>query len=653
MDDEVRGAGAGETGLTAPCIPPPAPHLSDHRRVSDPLIIDQFSPLSHKQLIGPAGETSTFAGRTLPSWVPAEDRRRLAAYIVRAAYLGNSARLVLPESTTPTDRAEHREYGDPSAVVGRLVSAVIGDDWGIAVDGADGDLLAGPQLPDRPEDPGPDADPLTTRIHQARLAAWERDAAATVDAWEAALEAQPVARERQRQLDQWAETAQLGARLKEAEDDAVGLADGVMVLWPQPGAWPKVSVHSPGFFFVEHDDDPTGEFPHAVHLCWEQDQVVAGAKRRLVRRLTWRLIPVDSAHVVTGPDGTPVWDGGDRPILAADEKIIDGRVVRVMPWHSDADDPATVTCWFTDATWDLADLLGRNEAHPDADPFTVRPLWETNPGEDLRCNFIPAIHLPNTPTGKELWGSSSIDNIAQVMDDIAEVDGLTMSAASYIGDPTAAVSGARVADDLVMMPGRVFGLGENGRMDVLDLAGGVEKLEGLGDRLQERAWTNAGIPMEVVGRGRADLSGIALALRLAPFAQMVGSMRMARAVKDRLVPRFAVKLAMLAGAIEPGPVGEARIVRGSFLPTDRAATVEMVSVALQAHAISTTTAVALLMGAGVAIDDAQAEVARIRAEWTAAAKDLADATGSEQLAADWLGVELPTPPTPVITLPEV
>jgi hypothetical protein len=90
-------------------------------------------------------------------------------------------------------------------------------------------------------------------------------------------------------------------------------------------------------------------------------------------------------------------------------------------------------------------------------------------------------------------------------------------------------------------------------------------------------------------------------------------------------------------------------VFGTALPGDKAGAVDVVTAALDAGAISTLTAVQLLIAAGFPIVDAAEEVARIRSEQTAKARELADATGSEALAAQWLGVDLPevaaTPPT--------
>lgn len=610
-----------------------------------PIIVDQYAPLSHKEIVGRAGHTIHRAG-ILPSWVPPEDRRRLNAYLVRASYTANVARYLLPDGTNDKQMRGHREYGDIDLLVQRVRAAVLGDEWSIVADGADDDLLAGPDLPDRPEAPTGD-DPIARRIYDVAIAAWNDHAEQAFDEWAARVEAQPLARERQRQAREWAESHQLAARLLEAETDAVSLGDGVLVLWPQAGDWPLVTAHDPGFYFPELDDDAANEFPATVHLAWAFDHHGPDGTEVRVRRMTWELRSLASLRVGEDGEWTALGDGE-----SFDE---DGQVGRSMPWHGDGDDPSTVACWFVDAVWRQADLLGRNERHPEVDPFSEEPVEWINTGEDLRIDFIPVVHLPNTPTGQAHFGRSIIDNVAQVADDVAQVDNLTMSAASYIGDPTIGVSGVKVGENAAVMPGRVFELGEKGRMDVLDLSGGVDKLGALAERLQDRLWQNGGVPREVIGRALdANMSGVALALRLAPFAQLIAAMRIGRENKDRLVPRFAVKMAMASEAIEGGPVGELRIVRGGFLPTDKQQTVEMVSAALGARAISTTTAVGLLVSAGVAIDDAAAEVARIRSEDAETAEQIAAATGSEQLAAEWLGVELPETdevPPPSINLP--
>ncbi len=610
------------------------------------VIVDQYSALSHKELVGQVNDPST-AVRFTPTWVPETERRRLAAYLVRAAYIANVARLTLPDATTTEDRRVHREYGDPAMLVDRVVAAVLGDGWSIVVDGADDNLADAPVLPPRPDDAPDGADELVRRLAVGRLKVWQAEVDAALTRWEAAIDAQPTARMLQGELRDWAGRVQLASHLVEAEHDAVGLGDTLITLWPRQGDWPSVAVYDPDSYFPVLGDDATGQYPTKIHAAWEFTEVDAGVTRRFVRRLTWELIPVTSAHVVTGLDGAPEWDGGTGPLLADGEHMADGVVTRAMPWHGEDDEPADVTCWFSDGTWELTAVTAGKAYALDPE----RAAWWDNPGADLGIDFLPVVHIPNTPAGKTHFGTSILDGVAQVFDDVAQSDTDVMAASGYLGSPTIALSGA-TADEDVVAPGRVFSVGEKGRMDVLDLSAGLVALMSASDRLQDRAWQNAGVPREIVGRADSDASsGVHLALKLAPYAQLVAMLRLPREGKYPLLLRFAAKMAMAAGAIEATPLPRARLNFGAFLPTDRSETATIVAEALNAHAISTQTGVAMLVAAGFPIDDARAEVARIRSENPTAARDLADAVGSEAAAAEWMGVEIPVAPAPVINLP--
>ncbi|MEZ5140539.1 MAG: hypothetical protein R2711_17720 [Acidimicrobiales bacterium] len=57
------------------------------------------------------------------------ERRRLNAYLVRAAYLANNARDVLPATVDAEDREKHREIRRRRLLVDRLVAGVLGEDW--------------------------------------------------------------------------------------------------------------------------------------------------------------------------------------------------------------------------------------------------------------------------------------------------------------------------------------------------------------------------------------------------------------------------------------------------------------------------------------------------------------------------------------------
>jgi hypothetical protein len=107
------------------------------------------------------------------------------------------------------------------------------------------------------------------------------------------------------------------------------------------------------------------------------------------------------------------------------------------------------------------------------------------------------------------------------------------------------------------------------------------------------------------------------------------------------------RMSMQAGVEDmPATWLPAKVEFGSFLPHDIAAIVETVTKLLREKAIGRRTAVRLLVAAGIDIEDASAEVDAIaETDFDGAAK-LADATGSEAVAAEYLQVEVPAPPPP-------
>ena len=615
-----------------------------------PIRLDALSPLSHKQRIGLPGEARPASLPTIASWVPVDDQRRLDGYEVLDAYALNVARTNLPAGTDADKVAAWREYGDVDAIAKRIVAAVLGDDWTIGVDGADGDLLAGPDLPERPTDPTPGADgtvdAIAKRIHDGQLRAWEAQVDAAVTAWEQAIADQPAAVARQDDLRDWADRTMFAARLHEGEHQDVTLGDAIYVLWRRDGDWPTVQVYHPGFYFPALTDDDRGDYPPRVDFGWEYDvRDPDGTEHRRVRRFTFELVPI--AWTRYWPDGTPIGIDG-MPVaedatleMRAGDRMIDGTIWRQYPW-AEAGDLSDVTCAYTSASWAIEDTDGRDLRNLPLNLATI-DAWR----QDQHCDFLPVVHVPNTPAGAEHYGTATFTPHAQLLDDIAQTDTRIMDGSQFLGSPTAAVAGANAGVDAIALePGTAIGLGAGGRMDMLDMSASIDKLYDLADRLTDRLLANIGAPREVMGRvDESTASGIHLLIKYAPWAQIIGAMRIAREPKMRLLLKMVQRLAQVAGVIDPGPTAVARVRYGNFLPMDRADAIDQVARALEAHAISTQTALRILVAAGVPVDDAGAEIARIYAEDTAAAKDLADATGSEQVAADRLGVDLPAAPT--------
>ena len=395
-----------------------------------------------------------------------------------------------------------------------------------------------------------------------------------------------------------------------------------------------------------------------VHLAWEYETV---DRKRWVRRLTFDLRPIREQ---VGVD-----EAGDETIGLTDGDRYDaeGRIVRDYPWNVDdtgAVVPSPVTCYFTDATWPLAELGAQTLSGLDDLSLESRDVQfaVTKDGQeardlDLRIDFVPIVHVPNTPATREHYGESALLLVAQILDDISASDTDVQAASALAAGPMVAMSGAGKTGTVEVRPGTVFQLPEGGRMDVLDMSAGLAELTAVNERLLDRLSVNGRVPAEVLGRVKVSEapSGVALALGFGPFTQLVGTLRLVRDAKYRLMLKMVQRLAMGRGdqGLTSPPL-PARMAFGSYLPTDKQAVITQVGTALEAGAISVQTAVVWLVDAGFTVDDAKAEVQRIQHDNPSKAKDVADATGSEELAADYLGLTLPetaTVPAPAVTSP--
>lgn len=649
------------------------------------LVIDAYAALSHKAVLGEGTSTDNSLA---PTWIPADQRRRLDAYKVLAAYLNNVARQFLPAGVKDEVRKNRREYGDPDLLVDRIMAGVLGDSIEIVVDGADADLPDEPDLPPPPTDPGTDASEIDRRVFEARTVMWTERATAIVDEWEADWAAQPGLRARQEWLRQWADDELLAAKIVETERDIIGLGDGVYVLsWSTSKNRPVVDIYDPGLYFPVLTDE-TRDYPLRVHLAWETSNPTDRAT--YVRRLTWSLEPITP---LTDGAGMLVLDEFDAPIIAEDVTVQpDGTLTRDYPWNVDDEGqivPSTVTCYFTDATWRFDQLGGRHaddfdEAKAD---FQVNEDGDIARRLDLGIDFIPVLHTPNTPAHREHFGRSALTIVAQLLDDLAALDTDVQAASALAAGPVIHLAGAALpqgrprgeTDDptnrhytptatatravqgtptIEVQPGAVLRTGENGKMDVLDMSKGLAELRNVRGEQLDRFSINSRVPAEMMGRGKpGDLTATEVLVRFGPYVQLVNTLRMTREPKGRLLLKFAQRLGQVGGVLDPGPNPPARFAFGPYLPSDRKQLVDEITALLNARAISTQTAVALLVGGGFSIEDAHGELERIRAENPEAAKHISDAINlgdapGDRAAADWLGIDLPTvappPPTPVL-----
>ncbi|MER6076970.1 hypothetical protein [Streptomyces sp. NPDC001833] len=413
-----------------------------------------------------------------------------------------------------------------------------------------------------------------------------------------------VAQEREGLLREWAQSEHLRMRMQHAERDAVLLGDTVYLLaWSRAKARPVLKTVDPGFYFPVLPDGAldAGEYPDRVHLAWEVPEDPATGRRGTLRRVTYELGPIGADAVAT----------------------------RAYPWSSR---PGAVTCYLTDAEWDL-DQLDRTD---DIDTLSLaRARFRTNAdGEmlnrlDLQLDFIPLVHVPNTINGAEHYGESSLLSAAQLLDDLAAADTDSQRASATTGSPIIGLSGARLPVDrrtgnplpVQVEPGMVWPLGESGQLSTVDTSAQLAELRSYVETLRDRLSVVTRLPASVLGTvSPAEVpSGYALQLSFGPLDAMVRSMRLAREVKYPLLLKMVQRLYQLGGVLPPGENPRAAIAFGAYLPTDLSAALDLVARGVQAGVLSLETGVRLLVDAGFPIEDAGLEVERIRADTEARA----------------------------------
>lgn len=449
----------------------------------------------------------------------------------------------------------------------------------------------------------------------------------------------PGAQEQRLRMQQWADDENFDLKLPDAEQKAVDLGDAVYVLgWDPDVNRPRLTVWDPGFYFPVLDPtDPTDQFPDRVHIAYEYEVVEDDRSvRKYVRRITWEL--VDTEYDEEGP------------------------TYLNLPWN---EEPTTEVCLMSDATWLIDDL--KNEV----DDFSLdKARWATvvdpETGEEVEVNrmslgidFIPVVHIPNTPAGSEHFGTSSLALVLQIIDDLISTDTDLQAASATTGSPPIAVSGSATvknSDGTVdgYGPGTLIETGE-GSATMIDTSRSLDALLKYDDHLLSRLSVNGRVPESLMGRIKPSEvpSGIALSLSFAPHASMIQEMRKVRAKKYKLLFKFVHRF-LWAFDDDYNPTEELQctLAFGTFLPADRKETVDLVTQLLQTSppAISLGTAVRMLVEAGFPIEDAGKEIDSIIKNDFSSAGEMLDATGDPNLVRKRLGLPQisPEPPDPII-----
>jgi hypothetical protein len=598
-------------------------------------IFDAYTALCHLAGIDFDISNSTPAWSP-PSWRAIDSQRRLHAYRILAGYVNNAARFSRVGIADLDARKEIREYGDPRLRVNRIVAGVIGSGPVFTVEGAQMPPMTAPELDQkRPADADTGDPELDRVIDQVRDEVWPVQARKIVDDWAEAHRRWPDRAAWQEWVDDWLEAEGVAAKVYANEaNGVVPLGDGVLVVsWDTERARPTVDVFEPDAYEPVLVDDGDSAYPEKVHLVWEFERRNGNGKlSKFVHRITYELVDVPA---------------------------------RRLRYQDPAAAPSAKTCLVTDMTWPLS---GPGTRWPDLDDkagtAAVNAAGVPVIDLDLGIDYIPVVHIPNTPPpGSDHFGFSSIANTAQMYDDLASLDTDIVKAAALAGSPAVWTAGANLGAAVTLNPGTIYGLPPEGRMFSLDLSAGLTALLAAETAMQERLDVNSEVPGAILGRVGSDQipSGTALALSFAPFEQLVSVLRLTRYQKYALLAKFAMRLAQVNApdTVPAGPTPPVSVAFASSVPTDLAGTVKNVVELLRAKAVPRRLALQLLRDAGLHDEDLGTLVQAIQAEDAEGAKAMAEAAGPD--AADrYLGLEPdetpppappPPPPPPLDTAP--
>lgn len=553
-----------------------------------PFIADAYAFLNFKTATLPVTGRPPGA----PSWVDDIDARRLTAYALLGAYRHNCAANYMPDPSPSSvreivqrDIAEGRAT-DPPDYRDKLREY---GHAGLLVSQARSLLLGDEQTIDVPDarDPAADATPdeKAVAVRAQEFAAW---------------------------LEQWAEDEMLRLRLHGMEENACGDGDGVLALgWDERRNRPRLRKYDPGFYFPDLTADDL-DYPTTVHVAWA---IVDADGVEWLRRQTWTLVDIPA-------DVAPP----------------------AYPWQ-DPDEPAsTQTCLYSDGQWRVDRLRDNATVYTLPDDAAI---WRIR-NEDQGIDFLPVVHVPNTPDDEGHFGRSILLATAQILDDLSRTDSDLQTGSEVAGSTPLIQTGG--LPSFGGGPGTVL-TGSDARY--LDTSRNLDALLKYDDHLLDVLSVNSRLAAALLGRVKPNEvpSGYALELGFAATRNLIREMRLVRDAKYALLCKFVLRLAQAHGLLPAGPTPKATVSLGSFLPADKTAAVDRLSKLLPVHGVSVRTAVQELIEVGFPIDDAEAEVDRILAEWGQLAVEAVEATGDVAAGRKILGLDgltVPAVPAPAL-----
>lgn len=546
------------------------------------LVFDAWTPMSFKRALG----DRRIAGRawTAPTWV-GDHGRRLQAYSILQSYIDNASRHFL-QLMDEEKRAEHREYGDAALLRNQILSALLGEEQRIVVEGAN-------VVESADEDDGEEQEE-SEEDREARQALELQD-------W----------------MQQWGIDEQLLVKIVENERSAVTFGDGVYVLgWSESKQRPRLRVYDPGFYFPVLDDGAEDEFPTKVHIAWEiEDDDVPGVQ---VRRITYELVRTEEPRRYPWNEDPTEWT-----VLLTD-------AIWTLEGGANVEDLTGATAeYLTTNDGEELDGLDLNIDFIPVVHVSNTVALQEHYGRSALAYVLQILDdLANADT--DLQAASATTGTPPVA-----LGGVTMDADNLVYGPGTVFG---VGD------GRMDVLDTSRSLDAL-----IKYVSHLLDRLSENARTPAAalgrVDASDVPSGIALQLSFGPMVNMVREMRLARENKYQLLLK--FVWRLALAGDM---PDVPEQWHKATVEFGSFLPSDQSATIKAVVELLERKAISLQTGVTMLLDAGLPIESVAQEVKNIESRDFEGANQLLDATGSQQDVAEYLNrqqrTEVPQPPTP-------
>lgn len=494
-------------------------------------------------------------------WVPEDHRDRLRQYEVFRALHENRFAAMLRDGEA---RKRLREYGDYGLIVETSRDAVLGDRIGIEVPGSSD-------------------------------------------------EDNPGAKARQALLDQWAERERWASKIFRAETDAAAVGDCVYELRPA-GTRLRLRAHDPESFFPVWENSE-GDFSEA-YLAWEEAN-------------NGQYLPTPPANLkdLRDRDGEVVLYRRHYRVMTAAAAREKGIQIRGGPTREEI--CFVTAAWYqieksgAAATgWNQLKLLG-HELTDDG-----REIIDLDTGFDE----VPLFYVPNQEATGQPWGLPEGSLVLQVLLDLRQdhadlKENTYMNAFPVMYDENAGTASApragspQVKPEEKYKPGRIY----NGRkLGIVDTSKGNDLLMKHEEFLVAKAMRNSRtseILAGLVDAGQVP-SGYAMMIAMIPTLAKTVAKRTTR--RDKLAMLLKHVLRWHRDWADPAAYGLAEWAAGTFedtsaypafgsvVPIDRQQLSEIVRNLMMAGAISEETAVAMLLAGGFPIDDASAEVERLK-----------------------------------------